>query len=89
MVIMKKEELQELKLNELKQLAKEKELKVTGLKKEELIELLSDKEEVKEEIEDAKEENSEIRISVFFFREKIIYSPILPQPLMLTHTNHM
>ena len=62
MVIMKREELQELKLNELKQLAKEKELKVAGLKKEELIELLSDKEEVKEEIEEAKEEKGEIRI---------------------------
>ena len=36
-MIMKREELQELKLNELKQLAKEKELKVAGLKKEELI----------------------------------------------------
>ena len=64
---MSKEELQELKLNELKQLAKEKEIKVTGLKKEEIIELLAEEEtkeeieEVKEEITETKEENSEIR----------------------------
>ena len=61
MVIMTKEELQELKLNELKQLAKEKEIKVTGLKKEEIIELLAEKEETKEEIVEVKEDNSEIR----------------------------
>ncbi len=61
MVIMKREELQELKLSDLKNLAKEKQIKVNGLKKEEIVELLSDKEEVKEEIEEAKEENSEIR----------------------------
>ena len=64
---MSKEELQELKLNELKQLAKEKEIKVTGLKKEEIIELLAEEEtkeeieEVKEEITETKEDNSEIR----------------------------
>ena len=34
---MKKEELSKLKLNELKDLAKEKDLKVTGLKKDEII----------------------------------------------------
>lgn len=61
---MNKEELNALKLSELKELAKEKQIKVTGLKKDEIIELLSKteepkKEEVKEEI---KEENSEIRI---------------------------
>ena len=61
MVIMSKEELKELKLNDLKQLAKEKEIKITGLKKEEIIELLADKEEVKKEIEELKEENSEVR----------------------------
>ena len=37
---MSKEELKELKLNDLKQLAKEKDIKVTGLKKEEIIEEL-------------------------------------------------
>ena len=61
---MNKEELNTLKLSELKELAKEKQIKVTGLKKDEIIELLSKveepkKEEVKEEI---KEENSEIRV---------------------------
>lgn len=62
MVIMSIEELKELKLNDLKQLAKEREIKVTGLKKEEIIELLADKKEEKEEeITEVKEENSEIR----------------------------
>ena len=61
---MNKEELNALKLNELKELAKEKQIKVTGLKKDEIIELLCEtqepkKEEVKEEV---KEENSEIRV---------------------------
>ena len=37
---MSKEELKDLKLNDLKQLAKEKDIKVTGLKKEEIIEEL-------------------------------------------------
>ena len=50
MVIMSIEELKELKLNDLKQLAKEREIKVTGLKKEEIIELLADKQEEKEEV---------------------------------------
>ena len=62
MVIMSIEELKELKLNDLKQLAKEREIKVTGLKKEEIIELLADKQEEKEEvITEVKGENSEIR----------------------------
>ncbi|MBQ6334633.1 MAG: transcription termination factor Rho [Erysipelotrichaceae bacterium] len=46
---MSKEELSKLKLNELKQLAKEKQLKTNGLKKDEIIELLADKEETREE----------------------------------------
>ena len=63
MVIMTKEELEKLKLNELKQLAKENDIKVTGLKKEEIIELLAEeKQEPEEMIEEPKEENSEIRI---------------------------
>ena len=63
MVIMTKEELEKLKLNELKQLAKEKDIKVTGLKKEEIIELLAEENKEPEEmIEEPKEENSEIRI---------------------------
>jgi len=41
---MKKEELSKLKLNELKDLAKEKDLKVTGLKKDEIIDLLTEPE---------------------------------------------
>ena len=45
---MSKEELLQLKLNELKQLAKEKDIKVTGLKKDEIIELLADIEPVSE-----------------------------------------
>ena len=57
MVIMNREELEELKLNDLKKLAKEKEIKVTGLKKEEIIDLLSDKEDIKEET--AAEETAE------------------------------
>ena len=59
MVIMNREELEELKLNDLKKLAKEKEIKVTGLKKEEIIDLLSDKEDIKEET--AAEETEEKR----------------------------
>ena len=63
MVIMTKEELEKLKLNELKQLAKEKDIKVTGLKKEEIIELLAEENKEPEEmIEEPKEESSEIRI---------------------------
>ena len=48
---MNKEELSNLKLNELKDLAKAKDLKVSGLKKDEIIELLADKED-KEVIEE-------------------------------------
>ena len=50
---MKKEELEKLKLNELKALAKEKDLKTNGLKKDQIISLLEEKEEipVKEETE--------------------------------------
>ncbi|MBO7677225.1 MAG: transcription termination factor Rho, partial [Erysipelotrichaceae bacterium] len=60
---MTKEELEKLKLNELKQLAKENDIKVTGLKKEEIIELLAEENKEPEEmIEEPKEENSEIRI---------------------------
>lgn len=61
---MNKEELNALKLNELKELAKEKQIKVTGLKKDEIIELLSKTEEQKKEEvkEENKEENSEIRV---------------------------
>ena len=55
---MTKEELLNLKLNELKELAKEKDIKVTGLKKDEIVELLAEK---KEEIKEAVEE-SETRI---------------------------
>lgn len=63
MVIMNRKELKELKLNDLKKLAKEKEIKVTGLKKEEIIDLLSDKEDIKEETAaEETEEKSEIRI---------------------------
>ena len=45
---MNKEELLKLKLSELKELAKEKELKVTGLKKDEIIELLAESKPDKE-----------------------------------------
>ena len=45
---MNKEELLKLKLNELKELAKEKEIKVTGLKKDEIVELLAKSEPEKE-----------------------------------------
>ena len=63
MVIMTKEELEKLKLNELKQLAKENDIKVTGLKKEEIIELLAEENKEPEEmVEEPKEESSEIRI---------------------------
>ena len=44
---MNKEELSALKLSELKQLAKEKEIKVNGLKKDEIVNLLM--EEIPEE----------------------------------------
>ena len=45
---MNKEELTKLKLSELKELAKQKEIKVTGLKKDEIVELLKENEPDKE-----------------------------------------
>ena len=45
---MNREELQEMKLNELKELAKEKDIKTTGLKKEDLVEKLLEAEPQKE-----------------------------------------
>ncbi|MBR6260384.1 MAG: hypothetical protein IKR24_02570, partial [Erysipelotrichaceae bacterium] len=62
---MSKEELQKLKLADLKKLAEERQIKVSGLKKEEIVSLLCEeeiKEEIKEEDEKAEgEENSEVR----------------------------
>ena len=58
---MSKEELQKLKLADLKKLAEERQIKVSGLKKEEIVSLLCE-EEIKEEDEKAEgEENSEVR----------------------------
>ena len=54
---MNKEELLKLKLTELKQLAKEKDIKVTGLKKEEIVELLIDDQQ-----ENDKEPEREVRV---------------------------
>ena len=54
---MNKEELLKLKLTELKQLAKEKDIKVTGLKKEKIIELLIDNQQ-----ENDKEPEREVRV---------------------------
>ena len=54
---MTKEELEELKLSELKELAKQRDIKVSGLKKDEIVSLLA--EEKKEEV---KNEDSEIRV---------------------------
>ncbi|MBR5340686.1 MAG: transcription termination factor Rho [Erysipelotrichaceae bacterium] len=54
---MTKEELEELKLSELKELAKQRDIKVSGLKKDEIVSLLA--EEKKEEV---KTEDSEIRV---------------------------
>ena len=45
---MNKEELTKLKLSELKELAKQKDIKVTGLKKDEIVELLKENEPDKE-----------------------------------------
>ena len=59
--MMSKEELEKLKLSELKDLAKEKQIKVTGLKKEEIISLLSEEETI-EEKEEQKESESEVRV---------------------------
>ena len=53
---MNKEELSNLKLNELKDLAKAKDLKVSGLKKDEIIELLADKEDKEVRIIERKDE---------------------------------
>jgi transcription termination factor Rho len=62
---MNKEELQKLKLAELKKLAEERQIKVSGLKKDEIVSLLCEeeiKEEIKEEDEKTEgEENSEVR----------------------------
>ncbi len=59
---MNKEDLEKLKLNELKELAKGKDIKVSGLKKDEIVFLLS-KEEVSEEkpVEEVKAPVSEVR----------------------------
>ena len=54
---MTKEELEDLKLSELKELAKQRDIKVSGLKKDEIVSLLA--EEKKEEV---KNEDSEIRV---------------------------
>lgn len=54
---MNKSELEGLKLNDLKQLAKEKDLKVTGLKKDEIIELLANSEEKEIRIIEKKDES--------------------------------
>ena len=54
---MNKSELEDLKLNDLKQLAKEKDLKVTGLKKDEIIELLANSEEKEIRIIEKKDES--------------------------------
>ena len=61
---MNKEELSALKLSELKQLAKEKEIKVNGLKKDEIVNLLMEEipEEKKEEIKEEPIRDSETRI---------------------------
>lgn len=59
--MMNKEELEKLKLSELKDLAKEKQIKITGLKKEEIISLLAEEETV-EEKEEQKESESEVRV---------------------------
>ena len=61
---MNKEELSALKLSELKQLAKEKEIKVNGLKKDEIVNLLLEEipEEKKEEIKEEPIRDSETRI---------------------------
>ena len=56
---MNREELSKLKLSELKELAKKKELKVNGLKKEEIVSLLA---EEKKEEEKAEEKSSETRV---------------------------
>ena len=40
---MNKEELEKLKLSELKELAKENDLKISGLKKEEIVALFTEK----------------------------------------------
>ena len=56
------EELSKLKINELKELAKERDIKVTGLKKDEIISLLADKEETAETKEADQENKSEVRI---------------------------
>ena len=57
--MMNREELSKLKLSELKELAKKKELKVNGLKKEEIVSLLA---EEKKEEEKAEEKSSETRV---------------------------
>ena len=74
---MKKEELEKLKLNELKALAKEKDLKTNGLKKDQIISLLEEKEEipVKEETEtdaslQTKEEEKAKESEVRLFEKK-------------------
>lgn len=59
--MMEKEELEKLKLSELKDLAKEKQIKITGLKKEEIVSLLAEEETV-EEKEEQKESESEVRV---------------------------
>ena len=77
---MSKEELQKLKLADLKKLAEERQIKVSGLKKEEIVSLLCE-EEIKEEDEKAEgEENSEVRFiekyqsSVICFLNDFLYS---------------
>ena len=74
---MKKEELEKLKLNELKALAKEKDLKTNGLKKDQIISLLEEKEEIpaKEETEtdaslQTKEEETVKESEVRLFEKK-------------------
>ena len=58
---MNREELLAMKLDELKKLAKEKELKVTGLKKDEIVDLIVDNEPVTEKrVIEAKDEASPV-----------------------------
>lgn len=58
---MNREELLAMKLDELKKLAKEKELKVTGLKKDEIVDLIIDNEPVTEKrVIEAKDEASPV-----------------------------
>ncbi|MBQ6493478.1 MAG: transcription termination factor Rho [Erysipelotrichaceae bacterium] len=63
---MNKEELEKLKLSELKELAKENDLKISGLKKEEIVALFTEKyaaeEKEKQTVKEEYKEDREVRI---------------------------